>query len=336
MDDRFRLFPESASPHAASVDALYIFLLGLSALFTIGIAGTIVYFCIRYRRGNKNVDRTETAGHFYKLEITWSVIPLVISLGIFAWGAELFYRGTRAPSDAIEIQVVGKRWMWKFQHPDGRSEINTLHVPAGKPVRLHMISEDVIHSLYVPAFRMKQDVLPGSYSSCWFEASGTGRHHLFCAEYCGTNHSRMTGEVFVLEPADYEAWLGGDTSNEPPLEAGRRLFTELRCNTCHAVGGANGGAAVAATPPRGPALDGLFGRDVPLRDGTKVRVDDAYLRESIIRPLAKVVAGYEPIMPSFETQVNEQQILQLITYIKSLKRLEQSPAEPAATKGPTP
>lgn len=331
MEEKFRLFPESASPHAAAVDLLYLFLLAVSLVFTVAIAGTIVYFCIRYRRGNKHVDRKETAGHFYALEITWTVIPLVISLVIFAWGAELFYRGSRAPSDALEIQVVGKRWMWKFQHPDGRAEINTLHVPAGKAVRLHMISEDVIHSLYVPALRMKQDVLPGSYTSCWFEADSTGRHHLFCAEYCGTNHSRMTGEIIILEPSDYEAWLAGDTSSEPPLEAGRRLFSELRCNTCHSVGAASGLGPADAAPPRGPSLDGLFGREVPLRNGSKVTVDDAYLRESIVRPTAKIVQGYEAIMPSFDAQVNEQQILQLITYIKSLKRLDNG-APPAATK----
>ena len=324
MDERFRLFPESVSPHAAAVDSLYLFLLGISLLFTIGVAGTIVYFCIRYRRGNKNVDRTETVQHFYTLEITWTLIPLVLSLVIFAWGAELFYRGSRPPADALEIQVVGKQWMWKFQHPDGRAEINTLHVPTGRAVKLNMISEDVIHSLYVPALRMKQDVLPGSYTNCWFAADTTGTHHLFCAEYCGTNHSRMRGEIILVGPAEYEEWLAGDTSNEPPLVAGRRLFTELRCNTCHAIGPGLAAAPVAA-PPRGPALDGLYSREVTLRDGGKVRADDAYLRESILRPQAKVVAGYEPIMPSFDSQVNEQQILQLITYIKSLKRTEPDP-----------
>lgn len=330
MEEQFRLFPESASSHASSVDLLYLFLLAISLFFTVAIAGTIVYFCIKYRRGNKNVDRKETAGHFYVLEITWTLIPLVLSLVIFAWGAELFYRGSRAPADAIEIQVVGKRWMWKFQHPDGRAEINTLHVPVGRAVRLNMISEDVIHSLYVPALRMKQDVLPGAYTNCWFEADKTGRHHLFCAEYCGTNHSRMIGEIVIVEPSDYEAWLGGDRASEAPHEAGRRLFTELRCNTCHAIGAGAASAPVAA-PPRGPALDGIYGREATLRDGSKVRVDDAYLRESILRPTAKIVAGYEPIMPSFDAQVNEEQILQLITYLKSLKRVENG-APPAATK----
>jgi cytochrome c oxidase subunit 2 len=207
----------------------------------------------------------------------------------------------------MEVRVVGKQWMWKFQHASGRREINTLHVPLGQPVKLTMISEDVIHSMYVPAFRMKRDVLPGSYATCWFEATKTGEFHLFCAEYCGTNHSRMTGKVVVMEPAAFEAWLGGG-ANEAPQVAGKRLFEELRCATCHQPASGEG---------RCPSLAGLIGREVKLTSGATITADDNYLRESILRPAAKVVAGFQPIMPSFEGQVDEEQLIQLIAYIKS-------------------
>jgi len=309
IDDGFRLFPERASTLAPRVDLLYFFLLALSALLTIVIAGLIVYFSIKYRRGNTRVDRTSRHVHFMRLEIAWMVIPLVISLGIFGWGASLFFSGSRPPAGALEVQVVGKQWMWKFQHPNGRREINTLHAPLGQAVKLTMISEDVIHSLFIPAFRIKRDVLPGRYSLAWFEATRTGEFHLFCAEYCGTNHSRMTGSVVVMEPAEYEAWLAGRTSNEPPAIAGKRLFEELRCVACHRP---------ETTLARCPPLEGVYGHEVKLTGGAKVTADDDYVRESILRPAAKVVAGYQPIMPSFDGQVDEEQLIELIAYIKSL------------------
>jgi cytochrome c oxidase subunit 2 len=211
----------------------------------------------------------------------------------------------------VEVQVVAKQWMWKFQHPDGHREINTLHVPLGQPVQLSLISEDVIHSFYVPAFRIKRDVLPGRYSSCWFEATRTGEFHLFCAEYCGTDHSRMTGRVVVVEPADYQTWLAGGQANELPVVAGKRLFEELRCVTCHMEGEATS---------RCPPLENLYGNQVKLATGNSVKADDDYLRESILRPGAKLVVDYQPLMPSFDGQVNEEQLIQLITYIKSLAK----------------
>ena len=310
IDDGFRLLPEQASTHAPRVDLLYYCLLGMAVFVTVLVAALIVYFSIKYRRGNTRVDRTPGSGHALGLEITWMVIPFVISMGIFGWGAKLYFSGYRPPAGAIELRVVAKQWMWKFQHANGRREINTLHVPAGQPVKLTMISEDVIHSLYVPAFRIKRDVLPGSYAECWFEATRTGEFHLFCAEYCGTNHSRMIGSVIVMEPAEYEAWLGGGHANESPAVAGKRLFEELRCANCH--------APPEAGPVRGPPLPNVFGHQVTLKGGRTVTADEDYLRESILRPGAKIVQGYEPIMPSFDGQVDEEQLIQLIAYIKSL------------------
>lgn len=313
IDDGFRLFPEQASTLAPRVDALYFFLLGVAAFFTLLIAALIVYFSIKYRRGNVKVDRTsnQEPGHAFGLELAWMVGPFLIAMAIFTWGAWLYFSEYRAPAGALEVQVVAKQWMWKFQHPDGHREINTLHVPLGQSVKLIMISEDVIHSMYVPAFRIKRDVLPGRYSSCWFEATRTGEFHLFCAEYCGTNHSRMIGQVVVTEPADYQAWLGGGKSNEPPAEAGKRLFEELRCVTCHVAGEATS---------RCPPLEHLYENQVKLTNGQTVTADDDYLRESILRPAAKIVVGYQPLMPSFDGQVDEEQLIQLITYIKSLTK----------------
>jgi cytochrome c oxidase subunit 2 len=307
INDGFRLLPEQASTHAFHVDMLYFFLLGMSLFFTVLIASLIIFFAIKYHKSNIKVDRTQHPGHSLRTEILWMVGPFILSMVIFVWGAVLFFSAFRPPAGAMEVRVVGKQWMWKFQHASGRREINTLHVPLGQPVKLTMISEDVIHSMYVPAFRMKRDVLPGSYATCWFEATKTGEFHLFCAEYCGTNHSRMTGKVVVMEPAAFEAWLGGG-ANEAPQVAGKRLFEELRCATCHQPASGEG---------RCPSLAGLIGREVKLTSGATITADDNYLRESILRPAAKVVAGFQPIMPSFEGQVDEEQLIQLIAYIKS-------------------
>lgn len=311
VNDGFRLFPEQATAHAAQVDALYIFLTLISTFFTVLIAGLIVYFAIKYRRGNRKVDRTLSHGHGMAMEISWIVIPGLICLIIFGWSASLYFSAFRAPAGAISVQVVGKQWMWKFQHPNGGREINTLHVPMGQAVELTMISEDVIHSLFVPAFRVKHDVLPGSYSRLWFNANKTGEFHLFCAEYCGTDHSRMIGKVVVMQPAEYEAWLSGGKVNESPAVAGKRLFEELRCATCHTPGQ---GQPVLTCPP----LTNVYGHEVQLTTGSKVMADEDYLRESILRPRAKVVAGFQPLMPTYEGQVDEEQLMQLLVYIKSL------------------
>jgi cytochrome c oxidase subunit 2 len=323
IDDQFRLFPAAASEHASHVDLLYAVLLLISGFFTIVISLAIVYLSIKYRRGNKKVDRSETGKSFTTIEMAWMALLLVIAVGLFFWGARLYVVASESPPNALEVQVVGKQWMWKFQHSNGRREINELHVPVGRAVRLNMISEDVIHSLFVPVFRIKQDVLPGRYSSCWFAPTKPGSFHLFCAEYCGTNHSRMTGAVHVLEPAEYEAWLAGRRSDETPVESGLRLFNDLRCVSCHLPGGTVG---------RCPRLDHLVGRPVRLTNGTTVTADDNYLRESILRPQAKIVEGFEPLMPSFESQLNEEQLLHLLAYIKSLSPTDAAPQEPKAAE----
>jgi cytochrome c oxidase subunit 2 len=235
---------------------------------------------------------------------------------MFFWGADIYFRMSRPPADAIEITTVAKQWMWKFQHPEGKLEINDLHVPLDRPVKLRMISEDVIHSLYVPAFRAKQDVLPGRYTTVWFQATRPGEYHLFCAEYCGAKHSEMRGKVIVLEPSAYQEWLAGGRRGETPLEAGRKQFEERRCDQCHKPLGETG---------RGPPLEGLFGSTVPLANGQTVVADENYIRESILRPQAKLRAGYQPLMPTFEGQMGEEEILHLLAYIKSLSQPRSAP-----------
>lgn len=304
----FYFHPQQASTVAPEVDALYFFLVAITVVFSLLVAALILYFAIRYRRSAK-IDRTPFHPSMW-MEVSWLVLPLPLLLGIFVWSADVYFTQQRPPAGAMEFTVVAKQWMWKLQHPSGRREIDTLHVPKGQPIRLQMISQDVIHSFYVPAFRMKQDVLPGRYTQCWFEATQTGEFHLFCAEYCGTNHSRMIGRVIVMEPDEYQAWLAGGSPSESPVVAGQKLFEQLRCDSCHV---AHGGEQ-----SRGPSLAGLAGKPVTLTTGDQVTADDNYLRESILRSATKVVAGYQPIMPAYEGQIGEEQVLQLIAYIRSL------------------
>jgi cytochrome c oxidase subunit 2 len=309
MDTGFRLFPESASTAAQHIDRLYLFLLVVAGFFTLLIFVLIVGFAIKYRRGS-TANRTLVMPHarFWLLEVTWSLIPLGLTMIMFGWGAEVYFQLHQPPDDCLEINVVAKQWMWKLQHPDGRQEINTLHVPLGRPVKLRMISEDVIHSFYVPAFRVKQDVLPGRYTTIWFQPTRVGSFRLFCAEYCGTSHSQMTGWVIVQEPAEYSRWLEG-AEGENPVVAGKRLYEQFRCGTCHDN----------PTHPRCPPLDGLYGQMVRLADGKTVKADEAYLRESILNPSAKVVAGYQPLMPSYQGQIGEEGVLRLVAYLVSRK-----------------
>jgi cytochrome c oxidase subunit II len=319
MNHGFQLFPEQASSVASRVDALYFFLLGIAGFFTLLIFFAIVFLVLYYRRSAVRDRTISHNGKSWILETTWIAIPLALTMAIFAWGADLYFDVRTMPPGAINIQVVGKQWMWKIQHPQGRSEIDQLHVPLGQPVRLHMISEDVIHSFYIPAFRVKMDVLPDRYSSLWFEATKLGTYNLFCAEYCGTGHADMSGTVVVMQPAEYAAWLAGGES-QAPVMAGEELFTRFRCNTCHFQGG----------QPRCPSLANLFGQPVRLSDGRTVTADEEYLRESLLSPAAKVVAGFQPVMPTYQGQLSEEQIFQLIQYIKSLTTM------PTATSEPTP
>ena len=308
------LLPEQASTVAPQVDALLYFLLGVSAFFALLIAGLIVVFMVRYRR-RPGGDHAPDAHGSLVLEGLWTAIPFAITMVMFFWGASIFATIRRAPDDALPIHVVGKQWMWKLQHMEGRREINELHVPAGRPVKLTMTSEDVIHSFFVPAFRVKQDAVPGRYSTVWFEATKPGTYHLFCAEYCGTLHSGMIGHVVVMEPAAFEAWLAGQQPGEaevPVAVAGENVFRAQGCGTCHRADGTG----------QGPALAGLFGRSVTLASGATVLADEGYLRESIVLPQAKIVAGYQPVMPTFQGLLSEEDVMRLIAYVKSLRANE--------------
>lgn len=303
-----QLFPEAASSVAGRVDAIFWFMTGMTVIFSVLIALAIVFFGIRYRQGSK-VLRTPYVPPLW-LELSWIIVPVPILLFIFVWSSELFLEMQRPPADSMEIRVVARQWMWKLQHPSGRREIDELHVPTGRPIRLTMISDDVIHSFFVPAFRMKQDVLPNRYTTTWFQAETPGTYHLFCAEYCGTNHSRMKGKVIVQTPSEYQAWLAGRSSDASPAVTGAALFEKFRCAGCHmSQTGEN----------RAPPLGGIAGREVRLQDGRTVVADDTYLRESILRPSARIVAGFTPLMPTYEGQLNEEEVSDLLAYIKGLR-----------------
>jgi cytochrome c oxidase subunit 2 len=311
MLNNFPLWPQQASTIAGSVDALYIFLLLVTGAMAALVFACIIFFAARYRY-RPGVQAEQIEGSL-PLEITWSVIPLFVFLVIFVWGAVVFFKERTPPTDATEVYVVAKQWMWKVEHPEGQREINELHVPVGRDVKLIMTSQDVIHSFYVPAFRVKQDVVPGRYTVEWFRATKPGVYHLFCAEYCGTQHSGMVGDIVVQEPAQYEAWMNGGSSG--PLSAtGEKMFAELGCATCHRTD-AQG---------RGPNLQGVFGKPVELVDGRTVTADENYLRECILDPGAKRLKGFAPIMPTFQGLVTDEQVNALVAYIKSI-----SDAKPA-------
>ena len=322
MQSAFPLFPESASTVSGDVDALYLYLCGVTVFFTLLIGGILVFFVIRYRRRNPfEIPRPIEGSH--KLETLWSVIPLLIAMSFFAWGASIYYRQYRPPKNAMEVYVVGKQWMWKFQHATGQREINELHVPVGRKIKLIMATEDVIHDVFIPAFRIKTDVVPGRYTTEWFEATKPGRYHFFCAEYCGMNHSGMGGYVVVMDPTEFENWLSGNANQMSPAAAGQQMFESLGCASCH---GAN------AEGGRGPALLGLYGNNVALNNGQTALADEGYVRESILNPQAKIVTGFGPIMPSFQGQLSEEQLLQLVAYVKSLSTPKTETAKPPPPK----
>jgi cytochrome c oxidase subunit 2 len=310
MNSSFPLFPDSASTHAGHVDSLFIIWSLISIFFTLLIAGLIVYFMARYRRTHPEEVGTNDEMAVW-LEIAWSAIPLAIALIMFVWGTRVFFDLYRPPANAVEYTAIGRQWMWKIQHPEGQREINTLHVPVGQSIKMKLASEDVIHSFYIPAFRIKQDAIPGRYTSIWFQATKPGVYHLFCAEYCGAEHSKMIGSIVVMEPRDYENWLAGGAAGKSMVASGADLFQSLACVTCHRAGDTGRLA-------RGPALEGVYGSQVKLADGRLVVADDNYVRESILTPTAKVVAGWEPVMPTFQGQVSEEQLSQLIAYVRSL------------------
>jgi len=321
MNPAFPLVPVRASSVASEVDALFLFILTVTGIAAIGIWIALLYFAIRYRRRSDDERPAEIEGSLL-LELTWTIVPFLLMVVMFAWGSKVFFHLNRPPDDAMTVSVVAKRWMWKLQHPTGQREVNELHVPVGRAVKLVITSEDTIHSFYVPAFRIKKDAVPGRYNMAWFQATKTGSYHLFCAEYCGTEHSRMKGTIVVMEPEEYQVWLAGGPAPESPVQLGEKLFTDLNCITCHRMDDAG----------RGPVLRGIFGRSVKLSSGEQIVADAAYVRESILTPAAKVVAGYQPVMPTFQGQVNEEQILALIAYIESL-RIPES-AAPGSARPP--
>ncbi|HEX7708347.1 MAG TPA: cytochrome c oxidase subunit II [Thermoanaerobaculia bacterium] len=302
----FPLFPEQASSVAAHVDNLYLFLVVVTGGVSLLIWLVIFYFAIKYRRRPDN-ELAQEQEPPAALEALWIIIPTIIFIGIFVWGAWVYFKIHRVPENALEVYATGRQWMWKFQHPTGQREINTLHVPVNRPIKITMASEDVIHSLWVPDFRVKMDVLPNRYRTMWFTATKTGRYHLFCAEYCGTLHSGMIGWVEVMEPTEYQRWLAGGTEGSLASQ-GEQLFQKFACNTCH----------TSDATARGPVLHGLYGKPVLLSDNRTVTADDNYIRESILNPTAKIVKGFQPLMPTFQGQVSEEDLIRLLAYIKSL------------------
>jgi cytochrome c oxidase subunit 2 len=306
LDSGFRLLTPEASAGAARTDALFVALVILCGVMAVAIATLIVAFSVRYRRGAK-VDRSRAPSGKLPLEIGWVVTPLVIFIGIFAWSTWDYVQTTRAPADALPVYVVAKQWMWKLEQQGGRREINELHVPLGQPVRLVMTSQDVIHSFFVPAFRLKQDVVPGRYTTLSFTPTRLGDFHLFCAEYCGSEHSAMIGRVVVMTPADFGRWLAAGKSQPGLAERGFALYRSRGCSGCHEP----------ASTVHAPSLDGLLGRTVHLQDGRSLVADENYVRDSILVPLKDVVAGFEPVMPSFAGQLDEEQIESIVAYIRS-------------------
>ena len=303
------IFPVQASTFAEHLDPMFYLLAAFICVYTIGVTAVLIYFGTKYRQIPGSGRKSKTF-HSMKLELLWTGIPLVIAIGIFVWGAILFYDFHNAPPNTLDINVEAKQWMWKLQHPNGMREVNELHVPKGRPVKLTMTSQDVIHNFFVPAFRVKQDVLPAVYSTLWFEATKVGEYPLFCAEYCGTQHSTMGGRIVVMEPADYEQWVAGGPALTP-TKAGEALFQQMGCATCHMSGDLS----------RGPNLGGVFGTEIKVKVGNDVQTitaNEEYIRESIMNPAVKVVEGYSPLMPTFANQLKDDDVLNLIAYIKSL------------------
>ncbi|MBI4888197.1 MAG: cytochrome c oxidase subunit II [Acidobacteria bacterium] len=319
------LFPEQASTLAPEVDNLYFFVTAVTAFFALLVVVVVLVFAVKYR--DRTGEKVGAPIHgSLPLELGWSIIPFFISMAIFAWATLVFFHIVRAPDQTLEVYSTGKRWMWRFQHIDGQAEINELHVPLGRPIRVIFTSEDVLHSLYMPAFRVKADAIPGRYSSIWFTPTQVGEFHLFCAEYCGTRHSGMIGRVVVMEPNEYQAWLSGGGSGMSMAARGEQLFQQLGCVGCHLPDGSG----------RGPSLLGKYGIQETLATGATVTIDDTYVRESILTPQMKLVAGYGPVMPTFQGLVNEQGVMSLIEYVKSLPRTGGPPAAAQASAAGAP
>jgi len=305
-----------ASVAGVQENHLFIFLTLMSVFFCVLIFGTILYFAIRYRRRDGRIP--PVIRQSIPLEITWTVIPIILTFVIFLWAGSLYFRNAEPPAGAIEIFVIGKQWMWHVQHAGGQREINQLHIPVNTPVRLTMTSQDVIHDFFVPAFRQKNDVVPGRYTTEWFLPTTIGQYRFFCAQYCGTMHSQMIGWVYVMSKADYATWMQQNLPIQPPAKVGERIFDKLACNNCHQPDH-SGGA---------PPLAGVFGSVTTLSNGEKRQVDDAFIRDIVLDPTTLPIAGYPQVMPSFRGEITEQEMLELIAYLKSLNQQEQGKVNP--------
>lgn len=308
------IWTSPASTTAERVDQLFFFLVTVCGAVGMLVAVLMIFFSIRYRRRPGETGSPPPSPQPRSLELAWTVAPLAVFVVIFAWGAEVYLTAYIPPDDAMPIYGVGKQWMWKFQHPQGQREINSLHVPVGQPVKLLLVSEDVIHSFFVPAFRVHMDVLPQRYTSVWFQATQPGRFHLFCSQYCGTDHSEMVGQVVAMEPSEYQTWLTQGAEGSLALR-GRQVFLKYRCLSCHSRGG----------NARAPSLENLYGTMVALRDGTTTAANDDYIRNSILRPSDQIVAGYNDIMPAFAGQIGEEEIVAVIEFIRSLNHGDTPP-----------
>jgi cytochrome c oxidase subunit II len=318
VQSQLPLYPEQASNFAPHVDGLMVFITAVCVFFAAGITLAIIYFFFKYHRKTPDAIGVATREDA-RLEAAWIIVPLILAMVMFSWGAVIYVDYRHTPADTLDIYVIGKQWMWKVQQPNGVKEINELHVPVGRNIRLTLASEDVIHDFFVPAFRVKMDVIPGNnhYNTMWFRPTKPGRYHFFCSQYCGTNHALMGGWVTVMEPTDYAAWLSGSGAGDNPVATGEKLFAEKACVTCHLSNGTG----------RAPSLNGMYGAQVLLADGTTVTADEAYIRESILQPNAQIVAGYAPLMPPYQGQLTEEQIIALTAYIKSLQ------SQPVPAKG---
>ncbi len=305
--------PEVASNLASKVDAVIWFITVISLVFFILISIFLVYFAIRYRRRQENEETPYITGS-HVLETIWTIIPSILLIVIFVYGFVVYKDMRTPPEDSLEVTVTGRQWLWQFKYNNGKTTLNELYVPEGRPIKLVMTSEDVLHSFFVPAFRVKQDLVGGMYTYLWFTPTKNGTYELFCAEYCGTGHSAMLGKVIVMSPQEYEKWEKGEeekaVASLPPAELGKQLYTQRGCNACHTI---DGSSLV------GPTWKGLYGHEVVLQDGTKVTADENYIREAILEPQAKMVKGFGPVMPSFKGVISDDEISDIIAYIKTLK-----------------
>ena len=316
------IFPDVATSLGVQVDWLMAAITALCGIVLGGVFAFMLFSIVKYRASAQPAVRPKLPPQGNKLEIIWTIVPLVLFLGMFGWGAYLFYKMHEVPANSTDVYVVGKQWMWKFEHPNGMRELNELHVPVGVPIRLVMTSQDVIHSFFVPEFRMKQDLLPGRYTYTWFQATKPGVYHLFCTQYCGLDHAHMTGKVMVLSKQDYQTWLstGLDKIDKAGHEGnlvsrGQALYRTVGCIACH---GEN-------SPVRAPRLTGIFGTTVELRNGGKAVVDENYLHEKLVNPYAKDLLGFAAVMPSFD-HLSQEDLMALVAYIKA--------GAPESEKGP--